>query len=168
MNTQFNVRFILLCCTVCPLSSVMMVLAACLKIDCKVTKTAVYNALPRFINSIVPKIISSLFSTTGRWMRYTRFCFFNCFCFRKVFNKRPPRKSVFVCDIARLAKFWSQTVLYNGCGNGKSFFIELVAVKSALEEEGLGSSDHRGAFWRFLINMRTLLHLINLFIAVNL
>merc|ERR1719510_1841766 len=73
-------------------------------------------------------------------------------------------KSNFVSDLGRLAKFWSQTVVYKGCGNGKSFFLELVATKAALIEEerakrkGDSVSVSR-AFKRFLlmmINMRNL------------
>ena len=73
-------------------------------------------------------------------------------------------KSEFVSDLARLGKFWSQTVVYRGCGNGKSFFFELVATKAALVEEEIAK--RRGinvcisqAFKRFLlmmINMRNL------------
>ena len=62
------------------------------------------------------------------------------------------KKSVYVSDIARLAKFWSQTVLYIGCGNGKSFFLELVAVSAAMEVEGT-RKDHSQAFKRFLSYM---------------
>jgi len=62
-------------------------------------------------------------------------------------------KSEAVRDVARLAKFWSQTILYNGCGNGKSFFVELIAVKSAVDEEELNSMDYNRAFKRFLRNM---------------
>ena len=69
-------------------------------------------------------------------------------------------KSEFVMDMARLAKFWSQTVLYTGCGNGKSFFVELVAVSAAIEEEkGLEnkvSPDHYRAFERFLVSMKNI------------
>jgi len=50
--------------------AIMMVLAACLKIDCKATKTAVYNTLPRIINNTED---------------YFEFIFYH----RKVFNKRP-------------------------------------------------------------------------------
>merc|ERR1719233_1698777 len=63
------------------------------------------------------------------------------------------KKSKSVLDTARLAKYWSQTVLYNGCGNGKSFFIELIAVRSAMDEEELDNFDHSRAFRRFLDNM---------------
>ena len=45
------------------------------------------------------------------------------------------KKSRLVTDIARLAKFWSQTVLFVGVGCGKSFFIELVACKAAMDVE---------------------------------
>ena len=62
-------------------------------------------------------------------------------------------KSEAVRNVARLAKFWSQTVFYNGCGNGKSFFVELVAARSAMDEEGLGCFDYNRAFERFLCNM---------------
>ena len=70
-------------------------------------------------------------------------------------------KSKFVSDIARLAKFWSQTVVYKGCGNGKSFFFELVAIKAAVIEEEKVQLDasHTRAFKRFLlmiINMKNL------------
>ena len=44
-------------------------------------------------------------------------------------------KSKFVSDAARLAKFWSQTVLFVGCGRGKSFLIELISAATALEIE---------------------------------
>jgi len=50
--------------------AIMMVLAACLKIDCKTTKTAVYSTLPRII-------------TTSE--EYFEFIFYH----RKVFSKRP-------------------------------------------------------------------------------
>jgi len=50
--------------------ALMLVLAGCLKIDCKQTKTAVYNALPGMV------------STTEE---YFEFIFYH----RKVFNKRP-------------------------------------------------------------------------------
>jgi len=64
-------------------------------------------------------------------------------------------KSSFVSDLARLAKFWSQTVVYNGCGNGKSFFFELVATKAALieEERSQSKASHSKAFKRFLLMM---------------
>ena len=73
-------------------------------------------------------------------------------------------KSGFVSDLARLGKFWSQTVVFKGCGNGKSFFFELVATRAALIEEeraeskGVSVSITR-AFKRFLlmmINMKSL------------
>ena len=73
-------------------------------------------------------------------------------------------KSGLVSDLARLGKFWSQTVVFKGCGNGKSFFIELVATRAALIEEeraeskGVSVSFTR-AFKRFLlmmINMKSL------------
>ena len=73
-------------------------------------------------------------------------------------------KSGFVSDLARLGKFWSQTVVYKGCGNGKSFFFELVATTAALIEEE--RAERQGdsvsitrAFKRFLlmiINMKSL------------
>ena len=44
-------------------------------------------------------------------------------------------KSKFVSHTARMGKFWSQTVLFVGCGSGKSFLIELIAAASALEVE---------------------------------
>ena len=71
------------------------------------------------------------------------------------------RKSSFVSDIARLAKFWSQSVLYIGCGSGKSFLIELIVVKSALETESssISNDKYRDAFEAFLekmINLKTL------------
>ena len=44
-------------------------------------------------------------------------------------------KSNFVSHAARLGKFWSQTVLFVGCGSGKSFLIELIAAATALEVE---------------------------------
>ena len=71
------------------------------------------------------------------------------------------RKSTFVSDIARLAKFWSQSVLYIGCGSGKSFLVELIAVKSAIETESSSTSfdRFRTAFESFLekmINLKSL------------
>ena len=53
-------------------------------------------------------------------------------------------------DIARLGKFWFQTVTYTGCGNGKSFFVELVAVSAAVQED-MDRPDYSRAFQRFLI-----------------
>ena len=53
------------------------------------------------------------------------------------------KKSRFVIDLARLAKFWSQTVYYDGCRNGKSFLVELVAVCSATVEEEAISGQRR-------------------------
>eukprot|EP00092_Neocalanus_flemingeri_P017319 GFUD01018732.1.p1 GENE.GFUD01018732.1~~GFUD01018732.1.p1 ORF type:complete len:479 (+),score=114.93 GFUD01018732.1:52-1488(+) len=84
-------------------------------------------------------------------------------------------KSQFVMDIARLAKFWSQTVLYNGCGNGKSFFVELVAVSVAMEEEegveentmlGQISPKYCSAFERFLRTMMNMEKLRIIFLDV--
>ena len=68
------------------------------------------------------KLQSSLTSENVRWMK---------------------SKSKFVIDIARLAKFWSQTVLYVGNGSGKSFFVEIIAVSAATEigEHGGGRQD---------------------------
>ena len=40
-----------------------------------------------------------------------------------------------------LAKFWSQTVLFVGCGSGKSFLIELIVAATALEVEERSNSD---------------------------
>ena len=72
--------------------------------------------------------------------------------------------SGFVSDLARLGKFWSQTVVFKGCGNGKSFFFELVATKAALIEEekakskGVTVSITRAfkGFLLMMINMRNL------------
>lgn len=70
-------------------------------------------------------------------------------------------KSNFVSDLARLAKFWSQTVINKGCGNGKSFFFELVGAKAALIEEqrNKGEASHTRAFRRFLLMMVNIQHL---------
>ena len=71
-------------------------------------------------------------------------------------------KSKFVSDAARLAKFWSQTVLFVGCGSGKSFLIELIAAAAALqiEERGNIKSDKYLEFFRSFLtkvsNIRTL------------
>jgi len=73
-------------------------------------------------------------------------------------------KSESVRDVARLAKFWSQTILYNGCGNGKSFFVELIGVQSAIVEEEMDSFDHSRAFRRFLCNMVSLENLRIIFL----
>ena len=45
-------------------------------------------------------------------------------------------KGAFARDFARLAKFWSQTILFDG-GKvfGMSYIFELVAVKAAMEGE---------------------------------
>ena len=40
-----------------------------------------------------------------------------------------------------LAKFWFQTVLFVGCGSGKSFLIELIVAATALEVEERSNSD---------------------------
>ena len=68
------------------------------------------------------------------------------------------KKSSFVSDVARLAKFWSQTVLFVGCGSGKSFFIELLACKAALsvEEEKVSSEDTKyySSFVKFLLMVK--------------
>jgi len=74
-------------------------------------------------------------------------------------------KSQFVMDLARLGKFWSQTVLYTGCGNGKSFLVELVAVSAAVQEDK-ESPDHFRAFQRFLISMAAMEKLRIIFPAV--
>ena len=57
-------------------------------------------------------------------------------------------KSKFVSHAARLAKFWSQTVLFVGCGSGKSFLIELIAAATALEVEERSNSDEYLDFFR--------------------
>ena len=72
------------------------------------------------------------------------------------------KKSPFVSDIARLAKFWCQTVLFIGCGSGKSFLIELIAVKAAIETESKTNvkDKYSAAFENFLtkmINFKTLI-----------
>lgn len=62
-------------------------------------------------------------------------------------------KSKFVSHAARLAKFWSQTVLFVGCGSGKSFLIELISAATALEVEERGdrkSDDYLEFFRDFL------------------
>ena len=63
-------------------------------------------------------------------------------------KSQPPH----VADVARLAKFWSQTVLFVGNGSGKSFFIELIAVKAALDVEPTATYENRyeKCFKRFL------------------
>ena len=85
------------------------------------------------------KLQSSLTSENVRWMK---------------------SKSEFVIDIARLAKFWSQTVLYVGNGSGKSFFVELIAVSAATEiEESDVTFKYLTAFNRFLLKMSNLMSL---------
>ena len=62
-------------------------------------------------------------------------------------------KSKFVSHAARMAKFWSQTVLFVGCGSGKSFLIELIAAATALEVEERSDSkseDYLNFFRDFL------------------
>ena len=44
-------------------------------------------------------------------------------------------KGVFARDVARLAKYWSQTILFDGKVAGMSLIFELIAVKAAIEEE---------------------------------
>ena len=85
------------------------------------------------------KLQSSLTSENVRWMK---------------------SKSEFVIDIARLAKFWSQTVLYVGNGSGKSFFVELIAVSAATEiEDSDVTLKYFTAFNRFLLKMSNLMSL---------
>ena len=85
------------------------------------------------------KLQSSLTSENVRWMK---------------------SKSKFVIDIARLAKFWSQTVLYVGNGSGKSFFVEIIAVSAATKiEDSDVTLKYFTAFNRFLLKMSNLMSL---------
>lgn len=44
-------------------------------------------------------------------------------------------KSKFVHDVVRLSKYWNQLMFYGGYIYGRSLIVELLATKSALEEE---------------------------------
>jgi len=61
-------------------------------------------------------------------------------------------KSKFCHDLARLAKYWSQTIFHPEYVSGKSMMMELMAVKVAMEKErrSSGQPDYLGAFKAFL------------------
>jgi len=59
-------------------------------------------------------------------------------------------KSKFVHDVARLAKFWNQNILFKTYVFGRSYIIELLAVDAALEEENNKGSSISNAFKGFL------------------
>merc|ERR1712179_683370 len=61
------------------------------------------------------------------------------------------KKSKFVHDIAKLAKFWNQLMYFNEKIYGRSTIMELLGTKAALEEENNDvSPSHWNAFKRFL------------------
>jgi len=62
------------------------------------------------------------------------------------------KKSKFCHDLARLAKFWSQTIIFTELVSGKSTIMETVAVKAAMQEESRrpGHPDYQAAFKGFL------------------
>jgi len=62
------------------------------------------------------------------------------------------KKSKFCHDLARLAKFWSQTILITEFVSGKSTIMETMAVKAAMQEESRrpGNPDYWAAFKNFL------------------
>ena len=69
-------------------------------------------------------------------------------------------KSKFVSHTARMGKFWSQTVLFVGCGSGKSFLIELIAAASALEveeSEKCEKQKYAAVFEHFLIKLSSIM-----------
>ena len=64
------------------------------------------------------------------------------------------RQTDFCQQIARLAKYWSQTILFDKKVFGKSYIFELIAVQAALEEEeeakrSRSTSTYVGALRRF-------------------
>ena len=67
-------------------------------------------------------------------------------------------KSEFCHQIARLAKFWAQTIIFDKKVFGMSYIFELIAVKAALEEEARGgtlTAMFVAAFHRFLTKVGT-------------
>ena len=71
-------------------------------------------------------------------------------------------KGEFARDVARLAKYWSQTILFDGKVFGMSYIIKLIAVKAALEEEkeearrGRSEPTFVGALKKFLEKVKNL------------
>jgi len=61
-------------------------------------------------------------------------------------------KSKFCHDLARLAKFWSQTILYPEYVSGKSTMMEMIGVRAAMVEESRkpGQPSYQAAFNAFL------------------
>ena len=66
------------------------------------------------------------------------------------------KKSSLCHEMARLAKFWGQTLLHSEYLAGKSTILELLGIKAAMEEEKAGHPTHQGAFRRFLVKMKDL------------
>ena len=71
-------------------------------------------------------------------------------------------KGEFPRDVALLAKYWSQTILFDGKVFGMSFIIELIAVKAAMEEQEEAKRRRSplptfvGAFKKFLEKIKNL------------
>ena len=66
--------------------------------------------------------------------------------------------SFFLFQVARLAKFWNSTILYNGSQFKRSYRFELLGVKAGQEEED-HNKDHPSifrAFRLFLIKVETI------------
>ena len=59
-------------------------------------------------------------------------------------------KSSFVTEVARLGKFWMQSIFFSEYVYGKSLIFEVLAVASALEVERKGGSSVFKAFETFL------------------
>jgi len=66
-------------------------------------------------------------------------------------------KSKFVHDVARLAKYWSQTVFYTEYVSGRSTIMEMVGVMAALEEENNSPKpSYQSALKKFLNKIKNI------------